>query len=173
MQDDIRLTFATPSDLIHIKGLMLNALKNDTQAFSVSYKDYSEKSEDWWQNYCFSFLYSIKGRMILAWDKDKAVGMVGVLYSPQERRFHVASIVWMFIEKEYRGKHIAKRLLDKLEDEIKKQKAIRKIILSVTSTQQNAIKLYEKNNFKIVGKLTQEFDINGEFIDEIVMEKIL
>jgi RimJ/RimL family protein N-acetyltransferase len=50
---------------------------------------------------------------------------------------------------------------------------IAKIKLAVNSEQQAAIKLYKKFGFEIVGKLEKELFVDGQYYDELMMERHL
>ena len=54
-----------------------------------------------------------------------------------------------------------------------KEKKYQKIILSVFNTNIGAIRLYEKFNFKIVGKREKQFKVNDQYINEILMELLI
>ncbi|EQD63199.1 GCN5-related N-acetyltransferase, partial [mine drainage metagenome] len=74
---------------------------------------------------------------------------------------------------EYRGKGIGDRLLKAGISEISSFGGMRKIKLGVIADQKATIKLYERNGFSWVGKLSEELFLDGEFHDQIIMEKFI
>jgi len=57
--------------------------------------------------------------------------------------------------------------------EIKKQKGLEKISLTVFSTNEAAINLYRKFGFQIEGISKRQYKIEGKYVDETIMEKFL
>lgn len=167
---NIQILEAQPKDLNEIKGLMLQALQTDPKAFSSDYSDYANNSNEWWNNYLFGYLYKHNAKMLIAQNDNKLVGMIGVLYDTKKRRKHVASIVWFFVESNFRKEGIGKRLLTSMIEDIKMVPYIKKINLLVNAPQEKAISIYKSFGFKISGTLRQELLINDEFIDEHIME---
>ncbi len=168
--NDIQILEAQPKDLHEIKSLMLQALQTDPKAFSSDYSDYANNSNEWWNNYLFGYLYKHNAKMLIALINNKIVGMIGVLYDTKNRRKHVASIVWFFVDSDFRKEGIGKRLLTSMIEDIKKVPYIKKINLLVNTPQEKAINIYKSFGFKISGTLKQELLINNEFIDEHIME---
>ena len=72
------------------------------------------------------------------------------------------------IKKEYQGRGFGKKLLKELL-EILKEKGIKAVFLEVRENNAPAIRLYEKNGFRVLGKRRGYY--SGE--DALIMEKIL
>jgi ribosomal-protein-alanine N-acetyltransferase len=72
------------------------------------------------------------------------------------------------IKKEYQGRGFGKKLLKELL-EILKEKGIKAVFLEVRENNAPAIRLYEKNGFRVLGKRKGYY--SGE--DALIMEKIL
>ena len=71
---------------------------------------------------------------------------------------------------DYQGMGIGSHLLEFLTEEGKKF-GIRKICLRVLSTNKPAISFYRKNGYKEQGVLKEEFYLNGQYVDDILMYK--
>jgi ribosomal protein S18 acetylase RimI-like enzyme len=63
-------------------------------------------------------------------------------------------------------------LLDAAEKQ-SRERGIRKLTLRVLSTNQAAIRLYERHGFAREGALLEEFRINGRYVDDVMMAKRL
>ncbi len=150
---------------------MLDALNESPTAFSVDLNEYKFNSDDWWNSYLAGYFYSLRDRLILAFDDKRIVGMVGVIYEYKLRRKHVANIVWMYVDGNFRGNGIAKKLINELLSDI--DPTIKKISLMVNATQEYAIKLYKSLGFEIVGTMKDDLLINNEYVDTLIMEKYL
>lgn len=167
------LSEATQQDSSAIKNLMLKALQTDPTAFSTDYSDYANNSAIWWQNYLFNYLVKINAKMLIAKDDDKLVAMIGVLFDSKNRRKHVASIVWFYVSPDARGAGLGNLLFSSLIKDIVSNPIIKKISLLVNTTQIEAIEIYKRYGFSVAGTLKNELLVNGEYIDEYVMEKYL
>jgi len=79
----------------------------------------------------------------------------------------------VYVNVNYRGRGIGRRLIEAALEEIKAQKEVIKIRLSVNPGQKIAVQLYRKCGFKTVACLKRELLIDGKFYDELLMEKYL
>jgi len=171
-KDNITIQRSTHQDFHNIKQLMLIGLKNDPKAFSVNYEDYINNSDEWWNSYITPYIFSIKDKMFIAFDNNKPVGMIGVLYDYKSRRKHIATIVWFYTTEEYRGNGIGRMLLDKAIEDAQTQGMI-KITLFVNSSQEKAQLIYEKYGFSANGRLEKELKVGDEYLDTLIMEKFI
>jgi len=78
----------------------------------------------------------------------------------------------MQVLREYRGLGIGNALMDYIIEWAKKH-GYEKISLSVFSTNKPAINLYVKFGFEIEGVKKKEFKIEGKYVDEVCMGKLL
>lgn len=164
---------ANINDFNSVKNLMLKALQTDPTAFSSDHSDYANNSDSWWQNYLYGYLNQFYSKLFLAKQDNKVIGMVGILLDSKNRRKHVASVVWFYIDPEYRKFGLGRELLTNLIEFAKTNKAIKKLTLLVNAPQHKAIAIYKEFGFSISGTLQKELLINNEFIDEYIMELFL
>jgi ribosomal protein S18 acetylase RimI-like enzyme len=90
-----------------------------------------------------------------AWDLSRHVGELGIATLPEFREVGVGSA-----------------LLESALD-LASEKKFEKISLSVFHTNKRAINLYRKYRFRKVGRKRKQFKLDGEFIDEIIMERFI
>lgn len=173
MDVNITIRKATGGDFENIKKTMLHALETDPTAFTVSQAEYMRNSDYWWNMYIDPYLRAINASMFLAEENEEVVGMIGILYSTKKRSQHVSTIVWFYVAPEHRSKKIGSKLLNACLEEIKSKIDIKKINLTVTSNQKQAIEMYERNGFVEGGRQKDELLINGVFYDFIIMEKFI
>lgn len=84
---------------------------------------------------------------------------------------HVAEL-GIFVLSPYREHGVGKRLMAwALEWAI--QQGIQKITLSVFATNRRAICLYEQFGFVLEGRRKMQYNIGGEYVDEILMARFL
>lgn len=111
--------------------------------------------------------------LILIAEDEKTGQITGFLSA--ERGFaarirHSAYIV-VGVHHEFRGRKVGLGLLTKL-DEWARDKAIKRLELTVMTHNFGAIRLYEKVGFKIEGVREKSMIVDGKYIDEFYMGKI-
>jgi len=158
-----------PEDWKKFRDLRLEALKEDSVAFGSSYEEKAEQSDEEWQQK----LKNPKNLVIAAFDNSQIIGMVCAYQEKGEKLKHIAYVWGVYLRKDYRGKGIGEKLMEALLDEIAKNKEIEKLNLNVNTSQQSAVKLYEKMGFQIVGTFHKEMKIDGKYFDDYAMEKLL
>lgn len=166
---EIRL--AENSDKKRIKEMMLLALKSDPLAFSVSFEEYNSKDSYWWDTYISPFTSQEEGYMLICLEDEKPVGMVGVLTDSRERKKHIASLVWFYVDPDHRNHGIGTQLI---LDAIKliEENHFKKVTLTANSTQTQAIDLYKKYHFNQSGLFKDDLRIDGNFYDIVQLERI-
>ena len=85
---------------------------------------------------------------------------------------HVANIISVYTAIEYRRKGIASKLMETLLPKLK-DSGITQAQVWVTSTEERAIKLYEKIGFAQCGKLSNDIRVGSVYYDSVIMEKTL
>jgi ribosomal protein S18 acetylase RimI-like enzyme len=85
---------------------------------------------------------------------------------------HVIQVQGLAVHPDARRNGVAARLLDAAEETLR-ERGTRKLTLRVLSTNEAAIRLYERHGFVREGTLLEEFRINGRFVDDVMMAKKL
>ncbi|MDQ1281327.1 MAG: hypothetical protein QG670_2592 [Thermoproteota archaeon] len=147
------------------RDLRLEALNKESIAFSSSYDEEKNLSEEEWRRRTKNLLFALS--------EDKLIGMIGYIRENKIKTKHVATIFGFYVTLEYRCQEVGTRLIDSLFEQIEKSKDIVKVKLTVIPEQKAAIKLYQNCGFKIVGQLRKELCVEGTFYDELIMEKLL
>ena len=116
---------------------------------------------------------SIEGKALLlvAEDHKQIVGFLSAQRGGPNRIKHTAYIV-VGIREAYRGQGIGSEFFKRL-DLWARAKNITRLELTVMCTNHIAKKLYEKSGFVIEGVKKNSMLVNGEFIDEFYMAKLL
>jgi len=83
---------------------------------------------------------------------------------------HVLGIFGLAVAPRARRQGVATALLDAAEDQARVQGAA-KLNLRVLSTNEPAIRLYERQGFEHEGLLRGEFLIDGSYVDDVLMAK--
>ncbi|MBD3352027.1 MAG: GNAT family N-acetyltransferase [Candidatus Lokiarchaeota archaeon] len=87
------------------------------------------------------------------WEASDHVGVLGIIVRKSHRNMDI-------------GYHLIEFSLEEAQENGKE-----KIILTVFETNKHAISLYQKLGFDTVGVRKKHFFMNGQYIDEILMEK--
>ncbi|WXG45266.1 MAG: GNAT family N-acetyltransferase [Candidatus Atabeyarchaeum deiterrae] len=108
---------------------------------------------------------------LVAQVQGKTVGYLTIEESIWDISQHVGEL-GIAVLSEFRGIGIGAALLESAIDEAPK-KGFKKIELSVFHNNKRAMKLYNKFGFKKVGRKKSQFNVNGEYVDEIIMERFI
>ena len=92
--------------------------------------------------------------------------------SPLRENAHVLGIVGLAVAPADRRRGVASALLAAAEQHARDRGA-RKLSLRVLSTNEAAMRLYERLGFQREGTLRDEFRIDGRFVDDVLMAKQL
>jgi ribosomal protein S18 acetylase RimI-like enzyme len=85
---------------------------------------------------------------------------------------HVSQVQGIAVHPDAQRRGAGARLLDGAAKHLRKR-GIRKLTLRVLSTNETAIRLYERQGFSREGTLLEEFLINGRYVDDVLMAKRL
>src|SRR3989344_8640659 len=142
------------------RNLRLEALRKDPIAFGSSYEEEINLPESEWRKRIKNTLFAMDG--------NKAVGMVVHVLGKKQKTKHIANIFGVYVNKKYRGLGIGKKLIEGALFQIRKDRNIIKIDLTVNPKQKEAVKLYKKYGFNIVGVLKKDLFVDKKFYDEVV-----
>ena len=109
--------------------------------------------------------------ILVAEDGNRLVGYLLVIGGSARRNRHSCYIV-IGILKEYRGKGVGSQLFDELERWASKHK-LRRIELTVVTRNKAGLSLYKKKGFEIEGTKRNSLFIDGQYLDEYYMSKLL
>lgn len=152
------------------KALRLRALKEDPQAFGASYQTNLAYPDTEWKRRLENASKGETNWLLFAKDNDKLVGMIGAFI--EDGDIDTATIFSVYVPIEERGKGISNELMDSILKELSQKSILRKVKLMVNKDQTAAVGLYKKFGFRETG--IQHFKMgNGEFADELMMEKPL
>lgn len=165
LSDEIRIDSLSASQWEIYRDIRLEGLKNDPEAFASSYEEEAEFGEDVWIRRIPNAIFAFSG--------NNVVGVISCTSSNRMKVRHTYDINGFYVRKEYRNRGVGMMLLEGAISFIRENPQIRKINLSVSSTQSQAISLYLKMGFVKIGEATDQFLVNGRFSNEIFMELML
>jgi len=169
MKENIIIKQASMKDWRAFKKIRLDALMNNPESFGSSYEEEANKEDKKWKE-----KFKDTNRIVfIAFNHKLPIGVALVSYESAERFKHLAHMYSVYIKKEFRGKGISNLLIKSIMLSIKRRKNIKKIKLNVVKQQIQAINLYKKFGFKIIGELKKEMKIKNKYYDEYLMERLL
>lgn len=106
-------------------------------------------------------------------ENSRVVGFQNVEpFANYTRAFDHVGIIGTYVDGQYRRQGIASALFE-ATFEMAKCHGYEKLFAYVRDDNENALKTYLKQGFKIVGTAKKHAKIDGQYIDEILIEKFL
>lgn len=149
---------------------------NEVVADKVYLPVYTPVTSEWEKDEWYRDLLAKKNTCLVADDISRPVGrqIVGQLTLENiewEAAEHVCQL-GIIIQKDYRNLGLGFQLISAAK-QVAKSKKKKKIMLTTLSTNLQGIFLYEKCGFKQVGRCFQQYLVNNQYVDEIIMETFL
>lgn len=113
-----------------------------------------------------------EGSQLVAFVNGKVAGYLGYHSpTPLDTNQHVLEID-IGVDPHFQGNGVGKSLLLSAE-KVFKEKGIKKLSLRVLETNSGAITFYQKCGFLVQGKLINEFFIDGKYVNDILMYRLI
>lgn len=156
-----------PADVKEYRVLRLAALSEQPPAFSTL----AEKEEKLTLEALALRLQESEDTYILgAFGDDALVGIVRFSRFEEVNEKHRGFIAGLYVRPDFRRQGFAKALLTEVLVRVQQDTDLRRIHLTVVTTQDAAIKLYKSLGFSIYGTEHEAFSNQGKFYDEYLME---
>lgn len=150
----------------------INNLIDDSNAMIPLRVKKTLEQEKGWLMDMLSIVKLSRMAILVAEFDDLIVGGAEVSLCPG-RKEHIAEFSISII-KDYRGCGLGSYLLSRIISMAEKLKPKPMIIrLSVFSGNKHAIALYQKYGFKIIACIPNQFEFDGQLVDEIIMLKFI
>lgn len=169
----IKIIKLSPQRWEEYKQIRLEALKNEPTAFDVTPEEESQRINDNWEQEVQGLFNSQTKTALFAQLNDRLIGMVGAGIGETKKSRHIAVIFGMYVVPDFRGQGIAKELMVNLLKDLKENHQIEKVNLGVYTHHVQAVSLYKKLGFRIIGTLEKELKVDGKHYDLYEMEKML
>ena len=92
--------------------------------------------------------------------------------TPLPSNAHVVEIQGLAVDPAARGRGIGAMLVRAVLDDAE-QRHMRKVSLRVMGSNPTAQRLYQRMGFEVQGHLRDEFLINGEYVDDLMMARFV
>jgi len=163
----MEIRFLNPDDASDWLRLRLEALQGDPEAFSASWEEYAELD-----------LEEVKKRLGFeredtfvagAFDDGLLVGVAGFYREQGLKSRHKGHVWGVYVTPSHRGKGLARQIMQVLIDRAAKIRGVEQVLLSVTTAQKNAGRLYRSLSFEAFGCEPRALKIGERYIDEEYM----
>lgn len=108
-----------------------------------------------------------------AFDGDVLVGVAALFFEESSKLSHKATIGSVFVTPGYRQKGIGRALISELLRIVREDKKLKQLNLTVSTTNESALRLYKEMGFKVFGTEPNAAFVNGKGYDEHHMQCIL
>jgi RimJ/RimL family protein N-acetyltransferase len=159
---------AVEEDALSYRELRLEALRNHPEAFSADYETNRAKPTSFWAERLRANNPDMPVMTYFAIHADKLIGMCSIVYANSPKTRHTSTIVGMYVRPEWRGLHVAERLIDACIEWASTQEIIL-VKLAVVTTNAPAIRCYARSGFQVYGIEPQALHLNDRYYDELLM----
>lgn len=127
------------------------------------------EKESWYEDIKFGRELCIVAKIPRVKSPDNIAGQCEITNSEWEASNHVG-VLGIIVKEDYRGIGLGGVLIDCAIRESRKLKEKKKIMLSCFSTNEIALNLYKKFGFQELGIRKNQFFMNDQYYDEVMME---
>jgi len=158
-----RLTIA---DAGTYRELRLRGLREHPDAFRSSYEEELGKSADW----AARRLGNPDGFFLGAFDDAGAlIGAVGLQLEQRHKLRHQGNVIGMYVAPEHARRGVGRSLIETLIAQSRAITHLESLALTVTTTNEHAVRLYRSMGFVECGRQPRALKIDGRYFDKTVM----
>ncbi|ACP22763.1 putative acetyltransferase protein (plasmid) [Sinorhizobium fredii NGR234] len=151
-----------PDDVESFRRIRLEALRTEPESFASSAEDWEKLPEDEWRRRL------IDNPAFVAFHAGEPVGIMGLLRQRASKMVHRATIVMVYVNRDFRGSGVARLLLAAVTD-FARSEGIRQLELSVSAENPAAIAFYRRERFEAAGRIPGGCIRNGREVDDLIM----
>lgn len=159
----MHLARLTPIYAAEYRALMLRAYADDPTTFTSTVAEREPLPLSWWET-------RTRNDIVLgAFDSDRLVGVAGLRQGRRERTDHKSTLFGMFVLPSHRGSGIGRSLVDEVLDHARSTPSLRVVQLTVTASNDAAVRLYERCGFVTFGSEPYAVRVGDGFITKVHM----
>lgn len=166
----ITIRIALPEDAAPLRELRLEALVCHPEAFVADPDSSAAESLEKWVDRIEKNISDQQGVICIASANDQLIGMAGLVRGHWPKTRHSGVIWGVYVKAEWRGLHLAERLIDECHAWAQAQ-GLKILKLGVTATNSAAIRCYSRCGFTVYGIEPKVIFANEVFYDELLMAK--
>jgi ribosomal protein S18 acetylase RimI-like enzyme len=148
-------------DIEMIRQVRLEALKNHPENFGADYDHEAGQPLEWWLRRMGG------GTSFGVWIDGELAGLTVFARQTEKKHAHQGVIGAVYVRPQYRGRGVGDTLMKAALEEAEKH--VEHVTLTVTESNAGAIRLYERNGFKVIGRMPASIRVDGKDHDELAM----
>jgi ribosomal protein S18 acetylase RimI-like enzyme len=152
-----------PDDIETIRSVRLEGLKNHPENFGADHDHEASQPLEWWLRRMGS------GKSFGVWIDGDLAGLTVFARHAERKHAHQGVIGAVYVRPQYRGKGVGDALIRAALEEAAEH--VEHVTLTVTESNATAFRLYERNGFKVVGRLPASIRVDGKDYDELSMHR--
>jgi ribosomal protein S18 acetylase RimI-like enzyme len=160
----MRIKHLEEDDVDLFRRIRLEALTREPQAFASTAADWARLSTAEWQARLTA------NAVFVALDGDEPLGIMGLMRERASRLAHRATIIMVYVRDEARGSGVAHQLLAHLTEHARSA-GIRMLELVARADNETAIRFYEREGFRAIGRVPGGLLDGDAEVDEILMAR--
>ena len=155
----------TADDAEAVRDVRLEGLKNHPENFGADHGDEAAHPIAWWR----ARMAHPAGAGFGAWIDGELAGIISFGQAPEKKHRHQGSIGAFYVRPQFRGRGVGDALMKAALEEAANR--VEHVTLTVTASNVGAVRLYERNGFKTVGRMIASIRVDGADHDELSMHR--
>jgi ribosomal protein S18 acetylase RimI-like enzyme len=169
-----QIRILTPTDAPVYYQLRLQGFHDFPEAFTSDYEAEKKKTPD---DYAYRLDARLAGAMLFTLgaftDDDELVGILYFSQNDRKKEQHIGEINGFVVKKAQQGRGIGRQLLNRALFLIQQNKVIEQVNLSVSSNNENAIRLYQSFGFEEYGFERNALKIGGRYVHKLLLSLVI
>lgn len=163
--DEVKIRLATINDIKDVLSIYNEGIEDRIATLETETKDLNYMI-DWFNKHLDRY------KTIVAELYGEIIGWASLNQYNSRKAYDGVADLSVYIKKAYRGKGIGGKLLSAIEIHAS-ENGFHKIVLSTFPFNELGQGLYKKKGYREVGVFKNQGKLDGEFVDVMVMEKLL
>ena len=151
------------TDAAPYRALMIGAYRDEKDAFTSTAAEREALPLAWWEARVAVDADAAE-QVFGAFDAGRLVGVAGLSFERRTRTRHKATLFGMFVDADFRGRGIAAALVRAVLEEARATPGVEVVQLTVTATNEAALRLYERCGFRAFGTEPLAVRIGADFL---------
>ncbi|HUO91195.1 MAG TPA: GNAT family N-acetyltransferase [Rhizomicrobium sp.] len=152
-----------PEDIEAIRQVRLEGLRNHPENFGADYEHEAAQPLEWWLRRMSG------GTSFGVWIDGELAGIAVFVRQHEKKHAHQGGIGAVYVRPQHRGRGVGDALMKAALEEAAKH--VEHVTLTVTESNAGAIRLYERNGFRVVGRMPASIRVDGKDHDELSMHR--
>ncbi|KMK74782.1 GNAT family N-acetyltransferase [Alkalihalobacillus pseudalcaliphilus] len=154
------------SDQVTYQQIRLEALEKEPYLFADSFEQLRDRDLSFYEQELENRSQPVFGAFV----DEQLVGIISLRFYPIEKMAHKAMIGRFYVKEKVRGQSIGKALFEVVMEKAKGE-GIEQIQLVVAATNEQAIKVYEKQGFQRYAYEVNALKVGDVYVDEMYYVK--